>query len=175
MRKSSGVGTESADKVKCVANMVFSSSLFTRAMNFEALANFRSKILSSGSFLLLSSSRSSKSCRWTHQKQFSKMSKVLRALSRSFVLFVITQLMAVPSKLLVSALHSCFLERIFSSKCNFITSIQVSTQPSDSTLYDFERSPQGTDRCFESTGLVISLLACNFASASSSLKASWPC
>ena len=56
----------------------------------------------------------------------------------SFIgLFAITQFMAVPSRLLVSALHSCFFERFSSSKCNFITSIQVSMQPSDSSLYDF--------------------------------------
>ena len=60
MQKSSGVGTESADKVKCVANMVFRSSIFTPSMNFEAMAKFRSKILSSGLLLLLSSSKSSK-------------------------------------------------------------------------------------------------------------------
>ena len=39
--------------------------------------------------------------------------------------------------LLVSMLHSCFSERFSSSKCNFITSIQVSMQPSDSSLYNF--------------------------------------
>ena len=44
---------------------------------------------------------------------------------------------AVPSRLLLSALHSCFLERLSSSKCKFITYIQVSMQPSDSSLYDF--------------------------------------
>ena len=65
------------------------------------------------------------------------MSNILRALSQSLVLFAITQLRAVPSRLLVSALHSCFSERFSSSKCNFITSIQVSMQPSDSSLYDF--------------------------------------
>ena len=65
------------------------------------------------------------------------MSKILRELSRSFVLFAVTQLRAVPSKLLVSAVHSCFFERFSSSKCNFITSIRVSMQPSDSCLFDF--------------------------------------
>ena len=60
MRKSSDVGTESADKLKWVANMVFSSSLFTPSMNFEAMAKFLSEILSSRLLLLLSSSRSSK-------------------------------------------------------------------------------------------------------------------
>ena len=64
------------------------------------------------------------------------MSNILRALSLSLALFAITQLRAVPSRLLVSALHSCFLERLSSSKCNFITSIQVAMQPSDSSLYD---------------------------------------
>ena len=47
IRKSSGVGTWSSDKVKCVANIVFNSSLFTPSMNFEAIAKFRSDILSS--------------------------------------------------------------------------------------------------------------------------------
>ena len=61
------------------------------------------------------------------------MSNILRELSPSLVLFAITQLGAVPSRLLVSALHSCFLERFSFSKCNF----QVSMQPSDSSLYDF--------------------------------------
>ena len=65
------------------------------------------------------------------------MSNILRALSLSLALLAITQLSAVPSRLLVSALHSCFLKRLSSSKCNFITSIQVSMQPSDSSLYDF--------------------------------------
>ena len=60
MRRSSGVGRESADKVKCVASMVFSSSLFTPSMNFEAMAKFRSEILSSVLLLLGSSSRPSK-------------------------------------------------------------------------------------------------------------------
>ena len=59
MRKPSGVGTESADKVKCVGNMVFSSSVFTPSMNFEAMTKFRSEILSSALLLLPSSSRSS--------------------------------------------------------------------------------------------------------------------
>ena len=70
-------------------------------------------------------------------KRFSKMSNVLRALSRSFVFFPIAQLRAMPSKLLVSALQSCFFERFSYSNSNFITSIQVSMQPSDSSLYDF--------------------------------------
>ena len=60
LRKSSGVGTWSSDRVKCVASMVFSSSVFTTSMNFEAIAKFRSDILSSGLLLLLSNSRSSK-------------------------------------------------------------------------------------------------------------------
>ena len=60
IRKSSGVGTWSSDRVKCVANIVFNSSLFTPSINFEAIAKFRSDILSSGLLLLLSNSRSSK-------------------------------------------------------------------------------------------------------------------
>ena len=60
MRKSSGVGTETADKVKYVANMVFSSSPFTPFINFEVMAYFRSVILSSGLILFLSNSRSFK-------------------------------------------------------------------------------------------------------------------
>ena len=60
MRKSSGMGTVSADKLKWVANMVFSSSLFTPSTNFESLVKFFSGILLSGLFLLLSSSRLSK-------------------------------------------------------------------------------------------------------------------
>ena len=60
IRKSSGVGTWSSDRVKCVANMVFSSSLFTPSMNFEAITKFRYDILSSGLLLLQSNSRSSK-------------------------------------------------------------------------------------------------------------------
>ena len=78
----------------------------------------------------------------------------MRALPRSLVLFSITQLRAVPSKLLVSALHS-------SSKCNFVASIQVSIQPSDSSLYDFgflsvlrDLSPLSVD--FESLVLNVS-------------------
>ena len=55
MRKSSGVGIESAEKVKSVVNTVFSSSRFTPSMNFEAIAKLRSEILSSGLLLLLSS------------------------------------------------------------------------------------------------------------------------
>ena len=129
MRKSSDVGTESADKVKWVANMVFSSSLFTPSMNFEAMARFLSEILSSRLLLLLSSSRSSKnlskisSSLWrlfsktsAGCQKFSRMSKILRALSRSFNLSAIIQLRAVPFKLLVNALHSCFFERFSSSK-----------------------------------------------------------
>ena len=60
-----------------------------------------------------------------------------QALSRSLVFFAITQLRSVPSRLLVNPLHSCFFERFSSSKCNFITSIQVSMQVSDSSLNDF--------------------------------------
>ena len=60
MRKSSSPGTKSADKAKCVASMVLSSSLFTQSMNFEAMAKFLTEILSSVIILLLSSSRSSK-------------------------------------------------------------------------------------------------------------------
>ena len=43
----------------------------------------------------------------------------------------------ISSKLLVSALYSCFIEIFSSPKCNFIASIQVSMQPSDSSLNDF--------------------------------------
>ena len=42
-----------------------------------------------------------------------------------------------PSRLAVSALLSCYLERFSSAKGNFFASIQVSIQPSDSSLYDF--------------------------------------
>ena len=59
IRKSSGVGTWSSDRVKCVANIVFNSSLFTPSMIFEAIAKCHSDILSSGLLLLLSNSRSS--------------------------------------------------------------------------------------------------------------------
>ena len=130
---------------------------FTPSMSFEEMAKFRSDIFSSGLLLLLSNSRLSENlsmdssslwrlfsnfpvawCPCTPEpKRFNEMSNILRALSRLLVLFAITQLRAVPSKLLVSALHSCFLERFSSSKCNFITSIQVSMQPSDSSFYDF--------------------------------------
>ena len=58
--------------------------------------------------------------------------------SRLFVLIAITLFRAVPSKFLGNALHSIFFERFYKvSKCNFITSIQVPMQPSDSSLYDF--------------------------------------
>ena len=60
MHKSSGVGTEFADKVKWAVNMVFSASRFNPSMNFEAMAKFLSEIFSSGLILLLSSSTSSK-------------------------------------------------------------------------------------------------------------------
>ena len=43
--KSSGVGTWSSERVKCVFSMVFSSSLFTPSMKFEAIAKFSSDFL----------------------------------------------------------------------------------------------------------------------------------
>ena len=104
MRKTSGVGTESADKVNYVANMVFSPSLFSPSMIFEAMAKFRSEILSSGLLLLLSCSRSSKNASFQtspcpcipEPKRFSKTSNILRALSRSIVLFANAQLRLCP-------------------------------------------------------------------------------
>ena len=64
IRKSSGVGTWSSDRVKCVASLVFNSVLFTPSINFEAIAKFRSDILSSGLLLFLSNQGRPKSCLW---------------------------------------------------------------------------------------------------------------
>ena len=135
---------------KWVANLIFSTSLFTPSMNFEAMAKFRPEIISSGLLPLLSSSMLSKnlpidsSSLWRlfsnftiawcpaqpGPKRVSRVSRIFWALSRSFVLLVITQIRTVASKLLVSAIHSCFFEKFSSSMGNFITSIQVSLQPS---------------------------------------------
>ena len=65
-------------------------------------------------------------------KRFNKISKIFSAVSRWYCFMAITQFRAVPSRLLVSALHSCLSVKSSSSKCSFITSIQVSIQPSDS-------------------------------------------
>ena len=157
IRKSSGVGTWSSDKVKCVASMVFSSSRFTPSMSFEVIAKFLSDILSSGYLPLLSKSRSSNqepvyglvfsltplfklhhSLRplYTREETIEQDVEYLASAVSFISPFRQTQFRAVPSRLLVNALHSCFFEKLSSSKCNFITSIQVSMQPSDSSLYE---------------------------------------
>ena len=58
-----------------------------------------------------------------------KISKIFSAVSCCYFLLAIKQFRAVPSNLLVRALHSCLSDKSSSSKCSFITSIQVSIQP----------------------------------------------
>ena len=148
---SSGVGALVESGIKCVANIVRSSSFFTPLMNFEATASFVLLFDSSGWLRLLSVSKLSRNltivsssrflcfskriiawCRCTPEpKRFNKMSTIFSAVSRWYCFLTITQFRAVPSKLLVSALHSCLSDKSSSSECSFITSIQVSIQPSD--------------------------------------------
>ena len=141
MRISSGVGTQSADKINWVAKVVISSSLLTPSMIFEAMAKFFSGIFLSGILLLLSSSRSSKNLSMDSSSlwRFFSTASTRRSyeLCHVHLFFARTHFRAVPSRLLFSALHSCFFEKFSYSKCNFITFIQLSTQPSDSSLYDF--------------------------------------
>ena len=67
-------------------------------------------------------------------KRFNKISKIFSAVSRCYCFLAITQFRAVPSWFPVRALHSCLSHKSSSSKCSFITSIQVSIQPSSSCL-----------------------------------------
>ena len=109
-------------------------------MIFEATARFILLFDSSGWLRLLSISRSSRNlsivyssrclrfskptiacCPCTPEpKRFNKISKVFSTVSRCYWFLAITQFRAVPSKLLVSALHSCLSEKSSSSKCSFI-------------------------------------------------------
>ena len=61
-------------------------------------------------------------------KAFQQDFVIFSAVSRWFCFLAIMQLRAVSSKLLVSALHSCLSVKSSSSKCSFMTSIQVSIQ-----------------------------------------------
>ena len=124
-------------------------------MNFEAIARFILLFDSSGWLRLLGVSKLSRNlsivsssrclrfskriiawCPCTPQpKRFNKISKIFSAVSRWYCFLAITQFRAVPSKLLAKALHYCLSDKSSSSKSSFITSIQVSIQPSDWSLY----------------------------------------
>ena len=142
MRKSSAVDTHSADNVKWLTSIVFSSSLPSSVR----------ELWSSSQVPFWNSLHNHRllSC-IPEPKPFSKISKIFRVLSRSLALFVKTQFRAVPSRLLVSAMHACSNEKVSSSKWSFITSILGSMQLSYSSLNDFgflsDRSPLSV--CFE--------------------------
>ena len=103
------------------------SSLFILSSNFEAIRKILRLVDSSGTFLFLKLSRSSRNRSidssylffffsnlinaWSRfipeQKRFNSLSKVLSAVSRSFSFFPTTQFSSVPSRLLSIALQSC--------------------------------------------------------------------
>ena len=122
-------------------------------MNFEANCQVHPLFDSSGWLRLLSISKSSRNLSIVSSSRCFRFSKRIIAwcpepliqngmtrfrrisqLCPAGNAFWPSQFRAVPSKLLVSALHSCLSDRSSSSKCTFIISIQVSMQPSDSSL-----------------------------------------
>ena len=65
-------------------------------------------------------------------------SKMLSAVSRSSSLFATTHFNAVPSKSLIIAVQACLSSfKLSCSKCNLMTSTQVSMHPSESSLNYF--------------------------------------
>ena len=70
--------------------------------------------------------------------RFSNISKILSAVSRSSSFLATTHFNAVPSKFLSMAVHACLSSfKLSCSRCNLITSTQVSMHPSESSLNSF--------------------------------------
>ena len=70
--------------------------------------------------------------------RFNNISKILSAVSHSSSFFATTHFNAVPSRLLSIAVHACLSSfKLSCSKCNLMTSTQMSMHPSESSLNSF--------------------------------------
>ena len=70
--------------------------------------------------------------------RFSRISKILSAMSRSSYFLANTHFSAVPSRLLSISVHACFSSfKLSCLRCSLITSNQVSMQPSESSSNSF--------------------------------------